>query len=99
MKPGIMVNHAFDFITRTDLTDAINRTDICLQVDACTYDGHYAYLHDNHTLEENVPSPRYAPPDKEQAVSLSGEAKASRDASQALAGDPWSEWQAPEPAL
>ena len=26
-------------------------------------------------------------------------AKASRDASQALAGDPWSEWQAPEPAL
>lgn len=86
VKPGIMVNHAFDFITRTDLTDAINRTDICLQVDACTYDGHYAYLHDNHTLEENVPSPRYAPPDKEQAVSLSGEAKASRDASQALGG-------------
>ena len=86
VKPGIMVNHAFDFITRTDLTDAINRTDICLQVDACTYDGHYAYLHDNHTLEENVPSPRYTPPDKEQAVSLSGEAKASRDASQALGG-------------
>ena len=86
VKPGIMVNHAFDFITRTDLTDAINRTDICLQVEACTYDGHYAYLHDNHTLEENVPSPRYTPPDKEQAVSLSGEAKASRDASQALGG-------------
>lgn len=86
VKPGIMVNHAFDFITRTDLTDAINRTDICLQVDACTSSGHYAYLHDNHTLEENVPSPRYTPLTKEQNVSLSAEAKASRDASHALGG-------------
>lgn len=86
VKPGIMVNHAFDFITRTNLTDAINRTDICLQVDACTNDGHYAYLGDDRTLLENVPFPRYTPPAKEQAVSLSGEAKASRDASQALGG-------------
>lgn len=84
VRPGIMVNHAFDFITRTDLTDAINRTDICLQVDACTNDGHYAYLGDDRTLLENVPFPRYTPPAKEQTVSLSGEAQSARDSSQAL---------------
>ena len=36
---------------------------------------------------------------EEREDGLTATAKASRDASQALAGDPWSEWQAPEPAL
>ena len=35
----------------------------------------------------------------ERENGLTAEAHASRDASQALAGDPWSEWQVPEPAL
>ena len=36
---------------------------------------------------------------EEREDGLTATAKASRNASQALAGDPWSEWQAPEPAL
>lgn len=49
-------------------------------------------------IKEQVESFR-AEKSAERENGLSAEAHASRDASQALAGDPWEAWQAPEPSL